>query len=182
MPRRLEIKKINDQTINFMNLVENFSRTSTDIAEVCDKAAFYIKDPLKSIIDDFVTDIRLYGNKEKSFMRVEKRLKGCKLQDIFKSFEICEKHEGNFAKIVHDSKKSVMEFDKSITIRRAIIANARADLLSLVFGGGIVMVMLNGFLSGNVLEILTGSYIGIAILIYGIVCGIGILWVMAKGD
>lgn len=182
MKSKRKIQQINDQTIAFMNLVENFSRTSSDIAEVCDKAAFYMQEPLKSIIEDFVADMRIYGDDTKAFHRILRKLEGSKLYEIFKSFEICGKHEGNFAKIVEDSKKSVREFEKSIVIRRAIIANARGDLLALLVAGIIVFMMLNDFLSEGVLEVLCASPIGIAIIGYLFVCLLLIGWIMLKGD
>jgi hypothetical protein len=165
-----------------MNLVENFSRTSSDMAEVCDRASFFIHEPLKGIVEEFVADIRLYGDSERAFVKIGKKLKGCKLAEIFKSFEVCQRHEGNFADIVRDAKKSVREFDKSMTVRRAIVASARGDLAALVGAGIMVFMMLNDFLSKGVWEILTGSYIGIGILVYCGICLLLILWVMIKGD
>lgn len=182
MNKQRRIQQINNQTIAFMNLVENFSKTSTDIAEVCDKSAHYMKEPLKSIVEDFVTDIRIYGYNSKAFEKIKKKLEGCKLLEIFKSFEICQRHEGDFAKVVADSKKSVREFDKSIMIRRAIVANARGDLLALLLASGIVFVMLNDFLTKNVWEMLSTSPIGMGIIGYEGVCLALICWVILKGD
>lgn len=182
MNKRRKIQQINNQTIAFMNLVENFSRTSTDIAQVCDKAAYYMKEPLKGIVEDFVTDIRIYGDNAKAFEKIQKELEGCKLLEIFKSFEICERHEGNFSKIVEDSKRSAREFDRSIMIRRAIVANARGDLFALIAASVIVLVMLNDFLTRNVWEMLSASPIGIGILVYEGVCLVLIGWVLLKGD
>lgn len=182
MNKRRKIQQINNQTIAFMNLVENFSRTSTDIAQVCDKAAYYMREPLKSIVEDFVTDIRIYGDNDKAFQKIQKELVGCKLQEIFKSFEICQRHEGNFAKIVEDSKQSAREFDKSIMIRRAIVANARGDLAALLVASGIVLLMLNDFMTKNVWEMLSASPIGIGILAYEGLCLVLVVWVIFKGD
>lgn len=182
MTRRKTVKMINDQTIIFMNLIENFSRSSQDMAEVCDRASFYIKDPLKKIVEEFVTDIRLYADEQRAFRNIYVKLKGCKLLEVFRSFEICSLHEGNFADIVRDSKKSVREFDKSITIRRAIIASARTDLVALIAAGVMVVFMLEDFLSDNIWNTLTGSYIGIAIIVYCVICFLLIITVMIKGD
>lgn len=182
MTDRRKRQLINDQTITFMNLVENFSRTSCDMAEVCDKASFYIKEPLKSIVEEFVADIRLYGDAPKAFGRIYRRLKGCKLLEIFKSFEICYLHEGNFADIVRDAKESARIFDKSITMRRAIVASARGDLAALVGAGAIVIRMLDDFLEKGVWSVLSGSYIGIAIMGYCVICFAFIIFVMLKGD
>lgn len=182
MTERKKRKLIDSQTIAFMNLVENFSRTCSDMAEVCDKASFYMREPLKGIIEDFVIDIRLYGDTSQAFGRIYVRLKGCKLLEIFKSFEICQKHEGDFARIVKDAKLSVREFDKSMTIRRAIISSARGDLAALLGAGVIVVIMLDDFLGSSVWEILSSSYIGIGIMLYCIVCITVIAVTIIRGE
>lgn len=178
----LYIRKINDQTITFMNLVESFSKSSSDMTEVLDKAAYYLDEPLKNILEDFVSEIRLYGDNKQAFKKIYVKLKGCKLLEIFKSFEICDRHEGNFAEIAKEAKKSAIEFDKSIAVRRAIVGSARVDLLSMIGAGMMVLYMLNDFLSKSVFDILLSNYIGIGILVYNIICICIVFLVIAKGE
>ena len=78
-------KQIDEQTVSFLNLIDNFSKTDEDIINIFDKANQYIKEPLNGIINQFVMDARLKGNVGESFERLIKKLNGTKLSDVIES-------------------------------------------------------------------------------------------------
>jgi hypothetical protein len=68
--------------------------------------------------------------------------------------------------VVSDSKKSVNVYLKSLSVRNAIRNSARVDMAALVLALFIIVKLLNSFLSENIWIIMTGSFIGIGILLY----------------
>lgn len=172
-----KISRLDEQIISFLNLVENFSKSDDDLVNILDRTSQYINEPLKSIINDFVMDARLYGKMDESFERLYKDIAGTRLVEVFKSLQICGKHDSNYADVVCDAKISIKEYLKSKSIQKAIINSARIDLCALLAGGVIVCNILNGFLTRSVMSILLSSYIGIGIIIYCvIVIGIAVYY------
>ncbi len=160
------INRLEEQIISFLNLVENFSKSDDDIVNILDKTSQYINEPLKSIINEFVLDARLYADLDTSFEKLYKAVAGTRYVGVFKSLQICSKYDSNYAEIVSDARVSIKEYLKSSAIRKAIINSARIDLCALLIGGVIVCNILNGFLSRDVFGILSDSYIGIVIILY----------------
>ncbi len=173
----IRISRLEEQLLSFLNLVENFSKSDDDIVNILDKASQYINEPLKSVINDFVLDARLYADMDSSFDKLYKAVANTRYVDVFKSLQICSKYDSNYGEIVNDARVSIKEYLKSMVIRKAIINSARIDLCALVIGGGVVCNILNTFLSKSVISILLSSYIGIGILIYCfIVVGIAVYY------
>lgn len=163
---KVQRKQIDEQTISFLNLIENFSKTEDDIINIFDKANQYMKEPLKGIINQFVLDSRLNGNIDEAFEKLIKKLCGTKLSDVIESLKICSEHDSNYEMVVSDSKKSVNVYLKSLSVRNAIRNSARVDMAALVLALFIIVKLLNSFLSENIWIIMTGSFIGIGILLY----------------
>ena len=173
MLNRFFNNQIEGQMLSFMNLIVNFSASDDDIINICDRANQYMKEPLRQIINDFVMDARLYGDLDAAFDKVVVRLKGTKLRDVFQNLKICSHHTTDYGEVIADARSSVKEYLKSKSVQRAVLNSARVDFAALVIAGGIILVILNEFLSRNVFVILCTSFIGAAIMIY---CAMILLW------
>ncbi|MGN0160503.1 MAG: hypothetical protein ACI4AQ_03855 [Lachnospiraceae bacterium] len=174
-------EKIEEQMMTFLNLIEYFSKTSDDIINILDRANQYMKDPLFSIVNDFVMEVRLYANLNDSFGRVCKSLDGTRMSEVFRILRICSEHDANYTEVVRDLKQSFKEYQKSQKIRKAIINSARIDMMALLFACYIVMGMLDDFLTIPAVVVCCESPIGIGILIYGIIIiGISVYYLWIK--
>lgn len=173
MLKNFQRNQIEKQMLSFMNLIENFSMSEDDIIQICDRAGLYLKEPLKGMIHEFVMEARLYGDLERSFDKLIARLEGTKLKDVFVSLKICSRHHTNYREVIGDARGSVKEYLKSKSVQKALINSARVDLAALVIAGGIIIKILNAFLTQNVFSILGGSYIGAGIMVY---CAVILIW------
>lgn len=170
---KLTCNQIERQMLSFMNLIENFSMSDEDIINICDRANQYMKEPLRNIINDFVMDARLYGDLDGAFDKVIAGLKGTKLKDVFQNLKICSHHNTDYGEVIADARSSVKEYLKSKSIQKAVVNSARVDFAALVMAGGIIIKILNEFLSHNVFEVLSDGLIGVFIMIY---CAVILLW------
>lgn len=169
MLKKIKRKKIEEQMLVFINLMENFSRTDDDIITIMDRANQYMKEPLRGIVNDFVMDVRLYANMEKSFTELFKELEGTKLRDVMRNIEICSVHDSDYSVVLQDAKVSVKEYLSSKTIQNAMKNSARVDMAALLLAQILIIRILNSFLSRTVFKILLSSYIGIGIIVYCVV-------------
>lgn len=173
MLKNIQCNQIEKQMLSFMNLIENFSMADDDIINICDRADQYLKEPLRGIIHEFVMEARLYGDLEGSFDKLMKKLDGTKLKEVFQSIKICSRHSNNYGEVIKDARSSVKTYLKSKSIQRAVINSARVDFAALIIAGGIIIKILNEFLTQNVFTILFSGYIGVAIIVY---CVVILLW------
>lgn len=165
--------KIDDGSITFMNLIENFSQNEDDLINIIDRANQYMLEPLHSILNAFVMDARLSAKTDKAVESLCKKLHGTKLEDVFWNLYICSKHDANYYEVIRDSKMTVKEYMKSKLIRRAIINSARVDVVALMIAAIFVIRILNSFLSQSVSAILLSNWIGIGIIVYCVLVVLG---------
>lgn len=173
MLKNIQCNQIERQMLSFMNLIENFSMSDEDIVNICDRADRYLKEPLRRIIHEFVMDARLYGDLETSFDKLLIELEGTKLKEVFQNLKICSRHSTNYEEVIKDARSSVKKYLKSKSIQKAVINSARVDLAALVIAAGMIIKILNEFLTQNVFTILCSGYIGAAIMAY---CLVILLW------
>lgn len=174
-------EQIEMQMLTFLNLLDNFSKTSDDLINILDRANQYMKAPVYEIVNDFVLEVRLYGNQEVSFRKVCERFRGTKMEDIFRILKICSEHDANYSEVIQDMKLSIKEYLKSQKIRKAIINSARVDLMALFFAGYIVLQMLDDFLKRSAIKVCASSPVGIGILVYcAVVVSISVYYVCIK--
>lgn len=172
---------IEDQMMTFLNLLENFSRTSDDIIYLLDRTNQYMKEPVYGMVNDFVLEARLYANLKVSFEKVCHRFKGTKMEEIFHVLWICSEHDANYAEVISDLKLSIKEYLKSKKIRKAIINSARVDLAALLFAGYFVLEMLDDFLCASAIGVCFGTPIGVALLVYSmVIIGISVYYIGIK--
>lgn len=167
--RDLIKNKVEEQMLPFINLMENFSKSGDDIITIMDRANQYMKEPLREIINDFVMDVRLYADMEKSFDVLLKKLEGTKLRDVIKNIQICSMHDSDYSEVLQDARASIKEYLKSKAIRNAIKNSARVDVTALLVAGILIVQILNSFLSDTVIHMLFSSYIGIGIILYCVI-------------
>lgn len=177
MLRKYFVNQVEEQMLSFINLVENFSKSDDDIVSIFDRANQYMKNPMKEMINEFVLEARLSADLDASFQKLIKHFHGTKAGDIFNCLYICAKHDSDYANVIADMKISIKEHLRSKKMINAIINSARIDMIALLCGGIIVINILNEFLSANVFDILSGSFIGCAIIIYCMcIMAVGIYW------
>lgn len=173
---RCQKERIDDMTINFMNLIENFSQNEDDLINIIDRANQYVQEPLHGILYGFVMDARLSADLEQAIQTLCQKLHGTKLEEVFWMLYICSMHDANYCEVIKDSKVTVKEYMKSKVIRKAIVNSARVDVIALLFAALFVIKILNDFLSSSVFSILLSGYIGIAIIGYCVLVVLGTVY------
>ena len=164
--KKIIIDQIDEQTLAFLNLVENFSISDDDLISIIDRANQYIKEPLHGIMNDFIMEVKLNADMNTSFEHLFIKLKGTKLNDVFKNLQICSEHGANYSSAISDARNSVKAYMSSKHIRKAVLNSARVDMAALFISGFVVINILNSFLSSNVFLILFSSPVGIGIICY----------------
>ncbi len=176
-------KALEAQMLMFINLIDSFSGLEDDLIHILDRVNQYLKDPLHGILEEFMLEARLGGNSDEAYETLLHRLSHTKLFDVIQALKICSEHDCNYGEVIGDLRESVEEYLSSKHTCMAIVNSARVDVLALGLGGGLVIYMLNDFLSKPLWETLTSSYIGWGILGYcALMIGITIVTVFVKEE
>lgn len=158
-------KKIEAQLLQFMNIIDNFSRTSDDLIDILEKASRYIDDPLGSQIYDAVQEARNTGDSLLALQDLQESVKSKHFKILIRNLETSSRFENNYSDIIEDCRSIFHDYIKAQKEKRSIRFNGVVEILIMV-GTGIMSISMVGQIAdgGNVIEILlNGGTAGIAI-------------------
>lgn len=175
-------KKIQGQLMFFINLLENYSRTSDDLVDIIAKTENYLEEPLKNTIAQFQWEARHTGEIETAIGHLKTRLSHRKMQEIIQNLDMCRRHEANYAEVISDMRVSIQEYLKSKEERNSINQTAKGSILVMMLVGLFIMKLVNGFVEGGIYNLLTSNILGMTILVYQILLIVFGIWQFIKVD
>lgn len=162
----INYKKTEENIITFVNLMENYSKTSDDLLNILGKVSRYLGDPLKSAVEECYMEGRTTGNVSEAFYNLQLRIEHEKFKGIIRNLEICSRHEANYAEIIRDSRDILREYLAAKKERKSMINNARVEVSILIACSVFVLYMMDGFMQKSIISILMSSLIGQGLLLY----------------
>ena len=164
----INYKKIDEQILPLLNLLENYSATSDDIVTIFEKSIPYTKEPLKGYIEDFVNEVRTSGNLDRAFNSFYRKVENGKLKSLIRNLSISSNLESNYREIIQDERETIKSYIKTKEIRKSIRNTGRIEIISCYVICGFMLNMFSSFVD-NMYNLLLNTMIGNGILIYCIV-------------
>lgn len=173
-------RKIEEQMLQFMNIIENFSRTSDDIIDILEKTARYIDDPLSSHIRDAVHEARGTGDSELALQDLQDNVKNKYFKVLIRNLDTTSKLENNYADIIEDCRNVFHSYIKSQKEKRSIRKNGVVEIIAMIIIGFLCTYMVGQMTpDGNILyTLLHSGVLGIAVLWILIISLIICLYIM----
>lgn len=163
-------KKIEGQIIQFINLLENSSRQSDDIIYIFGQVYKFLDEPLRSYIYECYSEAYNSGDADTALQRLELKVQHPKLKDIIRNLLICSHHEANYEAIIKDSRRSVKLYLANLEERKAVLNNARVEIMIILIVGIFMIQLVGNILEMHVLKfLLTGGLIGQSLIAYMLV-------------
>ena len=106
-------KLIDEQLLQFMNIIDNFSKTSNDIIDIFEKASLYIQDPLRNQIYQAVQKARNAGSKEIALKDLQDNVKNKHFKMLVRNLDTSSNFENNYSDIVEDCRGVFHSYIKS---------------------------------------------------------------------
>lgn len=172
MMAAINYKKIDDNALTFINILQNNSTIEDDIVLILAKTAPDLENPLRNYIEEFCGEVRNTGDMTTAFRKLEFRIQNEKLKSIIRNIGICSRHEANYKEIIEDSREILQSYIADDLDRKAIIKNGRLEIL-LCIGLGFGMIKLITPLVPNLYSILKSNSVGNLILFGCIIVLIG---------
>lgn len=161
----INYEKIDQEIIPFINLLENYSGSNSDIVDIMGSVYPYLNNPLRSYIEEFYNEATFTGDNQRAFRNLENKIESVRLKAVIRNIEICSRHEANYDVIIKDERRSLRSYSKAKKRKKSIVNKGRGDIItSLIMSGFILMMFIP--LSPNLLDNLLNSTIGSLILVY----------------
>lgn len=165
-------RKIETQLLQFMNIIDNFSKTSDDLVEILEKASRYIDDPLGGQIYDAVQEARNTGDSMMALQDLQNNVKNKHFKILIRNLETSSRFENNYSDIIEDCRNIFHDYIRAQKEKRSLRMNGVMEILIMVAVGILSVVMVGQMTEeGNVIKILLNN--GTA--------GIVLFWVLIGG-
>ena len=161
--REQETEKV---MIQFMNIVDNFSKTSDDLITILDRTAKYVDEPLGSIIYESVVEARNTGDAMLALQDLQDKVKNPHFKVLMRNLEIASRFETNYSDIIDDCREIYHDYLRSEKEKRAMRSSGLLEILVMIATGGFCIYIIGDVTdSGNLITtLMNGGAIGIAIL------------------
>lgn len=178
----IRYKKTERQLMVFINLLENYSRTSDDLVDIIAKTEKYLGEPLNSAIRKFSWEAQHVGETEIAILHLKEKIPHRKFQGIIQNLNICRSHDTNYEEVIGDIRISMQQYLKAKEEKNSIRQGTRGSILIMMFVGCFIIRLVNGFVQGGLYRLLRGNFIGLMILFYILAVAIVGLWQLLKID
>ena len=162
-------KKVEENIVSFMNLIENYSKTNNDLITIFGKVYTYLDEPFRSHVQEAYYLGRRTGDTDLALETLQNSVQHKRFREIIRNLAICSHYEANYEEIIEDSRAQLMEYLAGKRERAAMVRNARIELIILCGTSWVVMYMMGSFIGENIIAALRDSFVGQLILVYLIV-------------
>jgi len=152
--------------MTLLNLIENFNKTQDDIVGIFRKTIPYIGEPISSILSEFCSEVRMYGDINQAFDNMNARIEHRKCRELIHNLKVCSRYESDYESVVRDLRTSMINYLEIKAERKAIINNGRAEIVILIVCAAFIIYLFSNIISGSLLKLLSESIIGNIIIIY----------------
>lgn len=178
----IRYKKTERQLMIFINLLENYSRTSDDLVDIIAKTEKYLGEPLNSAIRKFSWEAQHVGETEIAILHLKEKIPHRKFQEIIQNLNICRSHDTNYEEVIADIRISMQQYLKAKEEKNSIRQGTRGSILIMMIVGCFIIRLVNGFVQGGLYRLLRSNFIGLIILFYILAVAIVGLWQLLKID
>jgi Flp pilus assembly protein TadB len=128
-----QIKTIDDNILQFANLLHSYSNMSSDLISVFEAVAPQLEEPLKSAVNTCVAESRVDGNISAAIGRLSLKMRHRKLTELLQALEAGSKNNANYRSIIGRCYDSISIYKGEKAIRRATANGARLNILLMFF-------------------------------------------------
>lgn len=164
-------KKTEAIMLQFMNIVDNFSKLSDDLIYILERSSKYIDEPLSSQIYDAVIEAKNTGDTLTALEQLQDNVRNKHFKVMIRNLEVSSRLESNYSDIIEDCRNVFHAYIKAEKEKRDIRNSGVVEIAVMVIIGTACVVMMGGVTDqGNaIMALLTGGPIGLLILVFLII-------------
>lgn len=154
--------KIEEHLLSTMNILENFSKSSTDLVHIIDRSSKLISEPLKTEFANTVIQARGSGDPDSALADLQDRVKTPYFKVMIKNLSIASKYQNNYSDIIADVRDSYHAYLKNKKRRKGLLSTGVAQIIMMIIVGAMCLFMVGDIAEdGNIIKsLLNGGLIG----------------------
>lgn len=157
--------KLDDDILQFANMLENYSRTTDDIVSILGQVYVYLNDPLKTVVRECYTEMKSTGDIPSAFARLSAKIGNRKFEELLQNIEMCSRHETNYEAVIAGNKVIIKDYLAEKEISKQMALSARLEICVLFVIAVYVVSMINDMLEDKLMAYLMSDFIGKTILL-----------------
>lgn len=152
------IKAIDDGLIQFANQLYSYSNASNDIITIMSYSVPYLSEPLHSAIQGCVQEVRISGDLDLAFSRLNMKLKHRQLNMLLENLAESSKNNANYKEIIQRAHETIITYVADKEERRA---NAKVGIMTIGLMLAILLwaiyILVKTFLKQSLSQFFLGS-------------------------
>lgn len=158
--RSSNYNRIENEVIDFINLMENYSRTTEDLIDIFGKIYPYLREPLQGLTRNCYMEGVRTGSTAMALFHFEHALQHRKLREIIHNLAVCSRYDTNYREVIANSRAMLQEYLAGKEQKRAILSNGRIEYVSITAISVFLLWMLEDFIGQNTWDTLTHTTAG----------------------
>lgn len=159
-------RKIEENILQFADLLESYSLTSDDIIDVFDNVYEYLDEPLRGIILDCVTEVKFNGDINLAFQRMRVKADNRKFSELLFNIEECSKNNADYGTVVRGMHELMEEQQGEQEERKRMANGARLNILIMLGVYVMSIKMLDDYVQINIIDYLQQTSAGEMLLCF----------------
>ncbi len=142
-------KRIDDEALHCLDVMELNALTGMDIIEILRKTALKVREPLRTELLNTVIDAGNSGNASQAMRRLCSRMDNKYLKDMILNLEICSRYQANYGEVLKAGKKIFMQDAANRERMKKLHKNTLMFTLVLILVGYVCLQMMSGMVAGE---------------------------------
>lgn len=128
-----QLKKIDDNILQFANLLHSYSSMNSDLISLFESVAPQLEEPLRSAVNTCVAESRVNGDISAAIGRLSLKMRHRKLTELLQALEAGSKNNANYRSIIGRCYDSISIYKSEKAVRKATANGARLNILLMLF-------------------------------------------------
>lgn len=161
-------KSVENELIQFMNMIVNFSASSDDIVFILEKSSNYLGTNLRLAITSCISYAKLSGNTSRALMRLADQVEHPQFKRFVLALELASRNSCDYKRVVDDFRERTNDNLSAIRKLDAVYKNCKIEVFLMLFVGAFVIYMSLGLVSemGGFMQVMTMNIFGEIILAF----------------
>lgn len=175
-------RAVDENLIQFINLLGNFSITSGEITSIIHKISKYMPEPLCSVLEEFYIDAQTSGDTSVALYMMAEKIEHPKFKGLIRNIEACINYTSNFKSVVDNSRKIIMDEQQAKRERKAIANGAVVNMFMICIMLIVALLIVDGLVSQSIWDVFLNTGLGRLCLIIVIITLLMFWYTLARAE
>lgn len=153
-------KEVDENLLEFINLLGNYSITSGDVTGVLHQVSKFMNEPLKGVLEECYFEAQTTGDNLLALHSLADKIEHPKFKEIIISLEVCSRYSADFTVLVKSNRRMLQDYMRAKK-ERASIAREAITYMFILLGMLVVVLMLtDNMINTSIWDIMFHTTVG----------------------